>query len=155
MGHLASLPCEPCPHSGGSAPPWPASLRPSSAGCPAAPQSDELLKNKEVSKFPELPLALATAEPQPHLLLLSVGGSSSSMYSRFLCSSRSASCSFCLRAWEKWIVLGWHLCLPIHPSVRPFIPQFIHLWCGDITQGLVHARQVLCHRAIPQYLTEL
>lgn len=30
-------------------------------------------------------------------LLLSAGGSSSSIYSRFRCSSRSASCSFCLR----------------------------------------------------------
>ena len=38
---------------------------------------------------------------QSHSLLLSAGGSSSSMYSRFRCSSRSASCSFCLRAGDR------------------------------------------------------
>lgn len=36
------------------------------------------------------------AAAESHSLLLSAGGSSSSMYSRFRCSSRSASCSFCL-----------------------------------------------------------
>lgn len=43
------------------------------------------------SPHPSRPLSRAPS------LLLSAGGSSSSMYSRFRCSSRSASCSFCLQ----------------------------------------------------------
>lgn len=49
---------------------------------------------------PQLPAKLGALPPCPaaasHSLPLSAGGSSSSMYSRFRCSSRSASCSFCL-----------------------------------------------------------
>lgn len=49
---------------------------------------------------PQLPTKLGALPPHPaaapHSLPLSAGGSSSSMYSRFRCSSRSASCSFCL-----------------------------------------------------------
>lgn len=38
-----SSPCAPCPRSGGSALPWPASPHPSSAGCAAAPRYAGLL----------------------------------------------------------------------------------------------------------------
>lgn len=60
---------------------------------------------------------------KPHLLLLSAGGSSSSMYSRFRCSSRSASCSFCLGAGDKqWWWLPRHSQLARSAPARPQRP---------------------------------
>ena len=98
-GYPASSPRAPCPHSGGTAPPRPVSPRPSFAGCAEAPRFAGLLGVKVAPKLcaelggsphPSRPLSAPS-------LLLSAGGSSSSMYSRFRCSSRSASCSFCLQ----------------------------------------------------------
>lgn len=119
-GLSTSSPCVPCPHSGGTAPPWPAGLRPSSAGCPEAPRFADLLGEQSGPSG-----ARQAQVPPTHLavehgsLLPSLGGSSSSMYSRFRCSSRSASCSFCLWAGDKqrW----WQ---PRHSQLEVSLPGY-------------------------------
>lgn len=51
LGHPASSPYAPCPHSGGTAPPRPVSPRPSFAGCAEAPRYAGLLGVKVAPKL--------------------------------------------------------------------------------------------------------